>query len=426
MTVTVTKDSVDAEYSKYVRDLLKDFRIPGFRRGMVPQAVLERKAGDALKMDVLSHIISDTLKSFFDDPEFPAEFVPLSYADPELEGDPKLELGSDLAFSVVYDVKPKIENLVYEGHSVEVPQVKITDADIARELERIRERNAVVMDRGEDERSQKGDVVTVNYAEIDENGQAAAQREGFVFQLGSGRNIYQFDDEITGMKTNEEREFEKSYPKDYKYPELAGSKVKLRVKVTSVKKKDLPALDDDLAQDVSEKFKTLADLKKDLRSKMENQLAERLGAIKKDLLLKKIAESAKVEVPVSMTFYETSRMLSHNFTAPISEGPDSEAFEKARGDSQARITENLVAIELQNILKIEAAEADIENEYQKMADEFGGSVEELKSKFEQSPGTIDMLKQRILEDKLFEALEKKNTIKEGKKQTYLDIFPENM
>ena len=174
--------------------------------------------------------------------------------------------------------------------------MKLTADDEKRELKRYQDQNAIVSEK-KGGKAAKENVVTVNYIELDENDNEIedTKREDFTFTVGTGYNYYKFDDEIIGMKKDEEKVIEKEYAEDFEYKELAGKKVKLKITVTSVKAKKLPELDDELAQDISEKYKTLDDLKKDIKERQEGMIENKLKAVKQEKILEKIIENSEVD-----------------------------------------------------------------------------------------------------------------------------------
>jgi len=148
----------------------------------------------------------------------------------------------DFVFSVSYDVYPSFELPSLDGITIEVPHVTVTEDDVARELENIRLRNAIVTEK--DGPAEIGDVVTANFVELAEDGSElpGTARQDFSFELGKNLNIYKFDDEIIGLKAGDEKVITKTFPEDYEFPEYAGKTITIRVSVTKVKRQDLPAL----------------------------------------------------------------------------------------------------------------------------------------------------------------------------------------
>jgi len=224
LTLTIPKDDVRSEYDKLITDYSKSVQIPGFRKGKAPRDVLERKYGEALKGEALSHIIEHAITSVFEDEEFPKESRPLPYSTPQMEAQPNLNFDSDLVFSVTYDVLPQVVLGNWKGIDVEVPDVTLSDDDVKRELIAIQDRNAVVIDKDDSAVAMENDVVTVDYCELDDEGNVISEsmRKDFVFTLGSGYNFFKFDDDIIGMKKDQTKDIEKTYPEEFEYPDLAG------------------------------------------------------------------------------------------------------------------------------------------------------------------------------------------------------------
>ena len=324
------------------------------------------------------------------------------------------------------------------GLEVEVPGAEITDEDLNRELEEIRERNAIVLDRDDSAQAQKDDVVTVDYFELDEAGETlpGSGRQDFVFTLGSGYNIYKFDDDITGMKKGETKEFTKTFPGDFSDSSLAGQTKRLRVTLTALKEKQLPGLDDDLAQDVDEKFNTLEDLKNSIRARLEKNLQRRLKEIKINKLLEKIMENTPVIIPESMIRVEIEGRLrnlarqfntsSENVMKMLSQsggGLDNIEKEWRPGDEKA-LHSRLIVETLIEERKLEAGDNEVETELETMAAETGTALEEFKKYYEQD-NMKEYLKEDIKERKLFDLLLAENTVKAGEKAKYLDLVSNN-
>ena len=276
LTVTVEQDAVKKEFDKLVGKYCKTAHIKGFRKGKVPSAILLQKYGESIRYETSMKLIEESLKEIFDE----IEERPLAYSTPELQDEAIIEEDAAYTYTVKYDVFPDVTVADYKGLTVEEPEVKIGKKEIDAELEKIQDQNSVVMEK--DGGAAKNDIVTINYSELDENGSEieGSKREDFVFTIGTGYNIYKFDEDIEGMKKDEEKIIEKTFPDDFETAEFAGTTKKIKVLVKVVKEKQLPALDDELAQDVNEKFETLKDLKDDIKKRLETSLEQRLRSIK--------------------------------------------------------------------------------------------------------------------------------------------------
>jgi trigger factor len=438
LSLTVGKDDVRAEYDGLLGKYSKTIQIPGFRKGKAPKEVLIRKFGEALKGEALGTIIEKTITEVFEDKSLSRAQRPLPYSSPQVQDEPELDLDRDLSFSVVYDVLPAVTIGQWKGLEAEVPKVSVAEEDLKRELEAIRERNAFVLDRNEGAAAEKDNVVTVNYSEIGEDGAVipGSERQDFVFTLGSGYNIYKFDDEITGMKIGESRDIEKTYPADFADAELAGKTKKIRVTLTALKEKKLPNLDDDLAQDVDEKFKTLDDLKNSIRDRLTKGLERRLRDMKISKILEKIVENTPVDIPESMIRIELEsrwRNLARRFNAPVEEviammeksGKGAEEIQNEwRPDAVKALHSRLIVETLIEEQELAASDEELERELENLAAESGTPLEEAKKYYEQEH-MREYLREDIKERKLFDLLLAENTIKPGKKMNYLDIMGNN-
>ena len=299
LSVTIEKDAVKKEYDELLKKYSKTAHIKGFRKGKVPKAVLERKYGEGLVTESGFNLIEKSLDEVLKD----VDKKPLPYSQPSLkdEEDLKISLDNDLVFTVSYETYPEVKLGEYKGFEIEIPEVKLAAEDEKRELKKYQDQNALVTEK-KGGKVAKDNVITINYSELDdeENVVDNTVREDFTFTVGTGYNYYKLDDDVIGMKKDEEKVIEKEYPEDFEYPELAGKKVKLKVTVTSVKSKKLPEIDDELAQDISEKYKTLDDLKKDIKERQQGMIDNKLKAVKQEKILEKIIENSEVNPPASM------------------------------------------------------------------------------------------------------------------------------
>ena len=434
LTVTVDKSEIEASYKKVTANYTKNAQIPGFRKGHVPASVLERKYGDALKADTLSEVIDASLNEIFSD-ENEKDNRPLPYAQPQLEKLPELDITKDLTYSVTYDVLPKVEIKNFSGINVKEPQVTVGDAELAEELKAIQERNATVTDKKDSETVAKDDIVTINYCELDDNGAVIedSKREGFVFTVGTGENIYKIDDEIIGLKKNESKEITKTYKADDENKDLAGKTKKISVTVTAIKIRNLPALDDDLAQDVNSKYKTLDDLKTDLKRQMEVAANRRIKEIKNNDLLSQLVEKNQFEIPASMLKAELEgrwNMMAQQFqTTPeqlekmiVASGKTKAGMTSQwAADSEKLLKSRIIVETLMKDRNISVTPEEIEAEYSKIAEDGGITVEEVKKHYS-DPRAKEYLIDDTKEQKLYDELYKEVKVSKGDKTPFADLF----
>ena len=436
LTVTVAKKDVADSYNETMGKYVKQVQIPGFRKGHVPASVLERKYGEQIKMEAASDLIDKSLNEIFSD-EKELDNRPLPYAQPVLEKMPEFDTTKDFVYTVTYDVFPKVDLKGFDFKSVTIkePQVTVGDAELQEELKGIQERNAVVIDKKDDEKAEKDNIVTISIVEKDENGAeiASTKREEFTFTLGTAENVYKIDDDLIGMKKGDSKEITKKYGKDEKDAELAGKTKKYSVTVKQIKVRNLPALDDELAQDVNEKFKTLDDLKKDIMQKLENARTNKINEIKTNDLLSALVEKNPFEIPASMLNAELDgrwRMMAQQFqTTPeeldkmiTASGQKKEDMLKEwTGDAEKMLKSRIIVDNLLKERNISVTPEEIESEYQKIADANGITVDEVKQHYA-DPRAKEYLIDEAKEQKLYKEIFAEAKVSKGDKVSFKDLF----
>ncbi|MCL2440553.1 MAG: trigger factor [Treponema sp.] len=431
LSITVPKEDIKNQYNEMLKEYSKNLQLPGFRKGKVPQEVLERKYAEALKGEAMGRIMESTLQDVFKEDNLPRNERPLPYAHPELQGEPELDFEKDLQFSVIYDVLPEVKIGQWKGLKIEHSYAEVDKKDIDKELEEIRERNAIVLDRDDNTKAAKGDVVTIDYQVFNEDGTPSSiQRKDFVFSIGANTNVYQFDDDIIGMKKGENKDFNKKFSDDFFEPTLAGQTRKVQITLTALKEKKLPDLDDDLAQDVDEKFKTLDDLKNNIKERLEKQLEFRLREKKLNELLKKIMENTPVVLPESMINAEVEgrwRKMARYYNTSVESIQQmmaiGEKSQEWRDSAVKALHSRLIMETLMEEQKIEVSDDEIEKEFESIASANGANTEDVKKHYNEE--AVFYLKEDIREKKVTDLLFAENNFKQGKKENYLDFMTDN-
>ena len=431
LTVTIAKKDVAASYNESITKYAKNIQIPGFRKGKVPVSVLERKYGEALKAEAASDLVEKALGEVFET----IEEKPLPYAQPTMDEVPVLDVTKDLTFSVTYDIFPSVKIESLDGITIKEPVVEVGEAELNKELQQIRERNAMVLDKKDDETAAKDDIATVNYCELGDDGAEleGTQRQDFVFTIGSGQNIFKFDDDIIGMKKDETKEITKTYGDDFEDKELAGTTKKIKVTLTALKVRNLPDLDDELAQDVNEKYKTLEDMKSDIMRNMEAIRDRRINEIKSNALLEQLVEKYNFDLPKSMVQAELDhrwRMMAQQFgTTPeqldklvASSGQSKETMlTEWTGDAEKMLKSRIIVESLLKDRNITVTPEEIEQEMESIAEKSGVSVEEVKKHYA-DPRSKEYLIDDTKEQKLYKELFGQVTVTTGDKMAFADLF----
>jgi trigger factor len=433
LTLTVDKDNVNQEYKAILGQYSKQAQIPGFRKGKVPASVLERKFGESIKGEAAHKLIDKAYQQAMEEvEEKPLGYLPPTLADETID----LKLDNEFTFSLVYDIYPEIKLGEYKDLEVEVPAVTVGKKEITAELEKIQEQNAMVMDKADGVVAQD-DVITINTVEIDDEGEEVegTGRQDFVFTVGSGQNIYKMDEDLIGFKKDETQVITKEYPEDSEATQFAGKTLKIKVTVTAVKEKKLPEINDELAQDVSDDFETLADLEKDIKKKLTETKDNKLKEIKLERALDAVAEKTPFDIPESMisveldqawrNFANQNRMSMEQIEKIFGEEGKKSFLESWRPGVEKNVRHRLLIGKIVEAEKIETTEEEVEKEIEKQAGLANMSVDQAKDYFKKNNMT-HALEHEIKDRKAVDLLLAGVKEKKGKKTAYQDLIGGNL
>jgi trigger factor len=433
LTITVAEEAVRKEYDGLLQEYGKNVRMDGFRKGKVPPNILLRKYGEIILGETAERVVQKSLEQAL----AAGDQKPIATSIPTLDAADKLELGKEFSYKVTFDTFPKIELPEYKGLEYEELEVSVGEEDLERELKGLQEQNSVVVDK-KDPVVAKGDIVNVDYVELEEGGaeKTATRRQSFVFEVGSGYNLYRFDEEIVGLKAGEEKTVAKEYPADSEVQELAGRKLSLKVKVNTVKEKQLPEINDELAQDISDKYKNLEDLKKDIREKLAKHAAQRVRGHSISLLLDKIAGQAVISLPKSMMEQELEEEW-HRFLGRLraeekvvlqemaKEGRSKESVqEEWKPAAEKKLRLQLAVSEMVKREGIQATQEEVDSRVQADAEARSISFEQAKEIYTKNR-LLDFLSFDIKNEKLYDQLLASGRRRQGKKVKLLDLLGGN-
>jgi trigger factor len=289
---------VDAEVfeeglKKSFQKNVKKFNIPGFRKGKAPRNIVERYYGaEVLYEDALNEVFPKAYEEAVKETDiFPVD-------RPELDIK-QIGKGENLIFTASVTVKPEVELGEYKGIEIEKIKVNVSDEDVDKEIQKVAEKNArmvTVEDRG----IQEGDIAEIDFEGfIDGEPFEGGKGTDFPLEIGSGKFIKGFEEQLIGGKPGDDIEVKVTFPEDYNAKELAGKDAIFKVIVNDVKLKEMPVIDDEFAKDVSE-FDTLDEYKEDLRKKLTESGEHRAKHELENKLIEKIVDNATVEIPKVM------------------------------------------------------------------------------------------------------------------------------
>ena len=381
VTVEVGAEEFEAAVAKAYAKARGKLSIPGFRPGKAPRKMIEKLYGAGV-------FYSDAVDIAL--PEAYTQAIGQSGLD--VVGYPEIEIVDDkidengFTFKATVAVYPEVKLGEYKGLTAEKEEIKVSADDVKERLNEMAERNARLV--SVDRKAKKGDIAVIDFEGFD-NGEAfeGGKGENYELELGSGSFVPGFEDQVIGLKAGDEKDLDITFPEDY-HADLAGKAVVFKVKVHEVKEKEVPAMDDEFAKDVSE-FDTLKDLKADLKKKITEERQKDADRVFEENLMNQVAENITADIPDVMVENQAHQYLD-NFKAQISRQFPYEEYKKMTGMDDAKLLEEAKEPALRQVKmdlataaiikaeNIEASDEDVEAEFAKMAEQFGMDVEMVK------------------------------------------------
>lgn len=380
LTVEVSADDFEAAVEKAYRKQRGSIRIPGFRPGKAPRKMIENMYGAGVFYEEAVNIaLPDAYAGAVKEQELDV----VGYPQVEL-----LEVGKEgFSFKATVAVYPEVTLGQYKGLEAPRAEVKVMAADVNARLKEMADRNSRMV--SVERKVKKGDTANIDFEGFLEGVPFdGGKGDNFDLEIGSGSFVPGFEDQVIGMDIGEERDINITFPEDY-HADLAGKSVVFHVKVNSVKVKELPALDDEFAKDVSE-FDTLAELKKDVKAKLIAEQEEAGRRAFEDILMQKVADGIQADIPDAMIEEQARRFVDNLRMQIQSQGIPFEQYmkmtnmdeekllEEARTPAVNQVRMDLAIAAIVKAENIEVSDEDVEAEFQKMADQYGMDVENVK------------------------------------------------
>ena len=403
LEIGVEKEVFDAAIEKVYRKQVKNINIPGFRKGKAPRAIIEKMYGkgvfyeDAIN-DIIPTVYTDAIKEadikdIVAQPEFDIVSV---------DGDDGLVLSAKIY------VKPEVEVKDYTGIAVEKVLEPVTEEEIEREINTVRERNSreiEVTDRA----AEMGDTAVIDYEGFaDGVAFEGGKGEKHSLKLGSGSFIPGFEEQVAGHSVGESFDVNVEFPKEYHATELAGKAAVFKVKINSINKVELPELDDDFAKDVSE-FDTFAEYKADMTAKIEKRHETKADSAVEEKLVDALIEKLEADIPEPMFVAETENFVRDYDNNLRMSGLDLNTYfkytgltleklrEEFRPKAEKQVKARLALEKIAELEKLEASEEDINGEYERIANAYNVPVEQVKESIDSSAIAADMKVKKAVE-----------------------------
>lgn len=383
LTIEASAEDFEAAIDKAYKKNKSKIAMPGFRKGKAPRKMIEKMYGAGIFYeDAANAIIPDAYADAAK--ESGLEIV----AQPEIDV-VQIESGKPFIFTATVAVKPEVTLGEYKGIEVEKKTAEVTDEDINAEIDRVRENNSRMI-TVDDRATQDGDTVIIDFdGYVDGEQFEGGKAEDYSLVLGSHTFIDNFEDQLVGKNIGDDVEVNVTFPDQYQAEELQGKPAVFKVKIKEIKVKELPEVDDEFAQDVSD-FDTLAEYKEDLKKKLLESAEAAISREKEEAVITKIIENAQMDIPEPMVDTQTRQMMQEFAQRIQSQGLSLEQYMQFTGLTPQKMIEDLKPQALKRIQSrlvleavvaaenIEATEEEVQKEIENMASMYQMEADKLK------------------------------------------------
>lgn len=406
LQVTVPAEEVDKALDQAFKKVVKQINVPGFRKGKVPRPIFEQRFGvEALYQDAVDILLPKAYSNAVEE----AGISPVD--QPEIEVT-QIEKGKEFKFDATVTVEPEVELGDYKGLEIEKQDTELTDEEVETTINQRLEAMADMVIK-EDGKVEEGDTVNLDFdGYVDGEQFEGGQADGYDLEIGSGMFIPGFEEQLVGLKVGEEKDVEVTFPEEYHAEELAGKPATFKTKINEIKTKEVPELDDELANELDSEANTVDEYKENLRKQLAESKATEAENVQKEEAITKATDNAKVDIPDAMIKTEEDRMLQEFAQRLQQQGLNLETYfqisgqseEDLRGqmkeDAEQRVKTNLTLAAIADAENIEASDEDVEKELETMSSQFGISVDDIKSTL----GNTDIVKNDVRVKKVIDLL----------------------
>lgn len=406
LQVTVPAEEVDKALDKAFKKVVKQINVPGFRKGKVPRQIFEQRFGvEALYQDAVDILLPQAYS------EAVVEKGINPVDQPEIEVT-QIEKGKELKFDATVTVEPEVELGEYKGLEIEKQNTEVTDEEVENTVQQRLESMADMVVK-EDGKVEEGDTVNIDFdGYVDGEQFEGGQAEGYDLEIGSGMFIPGFEEQLVGLSTGEEKDVEVTFPEEYHAEELAGKAATFKTKINEIKTKEIPELDDELANELDSDANTVDEFKANLRKQLEETKANQAEDAKKEEAITKASDNATIDIPDAMIKTEQDRMLQEFSQRIQQQGLNLETYYQISGqseedlrnqmaeDAEQRVKTNLTLNAIAEKEDIQVSEEEVDKELETMSEQFNISVEDIKNTL----GNTDIVKNDVRIKKVIDLL----------------------
>lgn len=405
LEITVEKEEFDKYIQKAYKKNVKSFNIPGFRKGKAPFGIVVRHYGvEVFYEDAMNFCFDDTYGKSIDE----NKLNPVDYPEIDI-----VQVGNDKDFIYTAKVtlKPEVELGAYKGVEVKKNVYTVTDEDVENEIKGMQLKNARVEVK-ENGTVEKGDTAVIDFKGfIDGSAFEGGEGKDFPLEIGSGSFIGDFEDQLIGLNKGDEKDVVVTFPENYGKEDLNGKEALFKVAVKEIKIKELPAIDDEFAKEVSE-FDTIEELKEDVKTKKVKENEDKANREYEDSAINIVTDNAKFEVPIVMVKKEIDFMIK-NFESRLKyQGMDLESYYEYTNSSEEKVREmmkdsaerkvrtDLVLEKIAETEKVEASEEELKEKAKEIAKYYDtkdiDKTAELVLKSQKDMITIDIVNEKVI------------------------------
>ena len=381
---TVEAEKFNEAIQNVYKKNAKYFNIPGFRKGKAPFKMVEKAYGiQIFYEDAFNEIAGEVYSKGLEDNKIEA------VSKPEIDI-VQIEAGKDLIFTAVVQTKPEVKLGKYKGIEIKKVEYNVSDEDVEHELSHIAEHNARLV-AVEDRPVEKGDTTIIDFEGFtDGKAFEGGKAENYELEIGSGRFIPGFEDQIIGMKIDEEKDINVKFPEDYPSKDLAGKDATFKIKLHEIKKKELPEINDEFAKDASE-FDTLEEWKKSIKEKKEKENTSKAKFEMEEEAISEVCKNATVDIPSGMIETQIDNMEQDIASRLSYQGMNLDQYLQMLGktkkefrdeykeEAEKQVKTNLVLEAIMKDAKIEVTKEEIDAKVKEMAEMYGQKEEEVKN-----------------------------------------------
>ena len=402
LSVTVAAVRVDRAFDRSYRKLRKEVRVKGFRPGKTPRSVLERMYGPSLPEEIERILVAETLPDAIE----LASLQPL--AEPGIDAAPP-EPSADFCYEARIELKPEIELPDTKGLPAKRPSAEVGEDEVLVQLEQLRERTAPLVEQPEGRAAEDGDFVTIDFVGcVDGEPFEGGSAKGHEVELGSGRFVPGFEEQLVGARAGDDLQVEIDFPDDYGNETLAGKHAVFDVHVDAVKKREIPELDDEFAKDRD--FESLAELRDQIRSDLERERKRAADSVLRRTVMASLVEQTDFEVPPGIVErqlqhqIESFRREYENQVPPeVLQSQLVRMAEDGRDAAARRVREGFLLEAVAAAEKIEATDEDVDARLEEMANDRGMSPQQLR-KIASEQGWREAIRSELVDQKALDFL----------------------